>query len=228
MRVGAVEERYATYRFSIELAKSAIGSRFSLQHPELRIELVNRLELEEEQLLIEGRLFGPGAAGVGPEILGYPEVIRLELRAEGPDVAYFRLTMALPEVLRVVRRHRILTRYPVIVERGRMRFETITTPSQVRAALAEFRARVGDAEIEAVRHGPVVLGQLGLTPAQELVFRIAMSEGYFDVPRRTSLTRLAGRLGRSVSSTSETLARIRKQLTDSAIRLAQVPGPTLT
>jgi len=51
-----------------------------------------------------------------------------------------------------------------------------------------------------------------LTPRQTDIFHKAMAAGYFDVPRRVTLTELAARVGVAVSSLSEMLAVVEKKL----------------
>jgi hypothetical protein len=218
-------ETFALYRLAVHLPAGAVGGRFSRQHPALRIELDNRMEVGRGIILADGKLFGPGAAEAADEVRGYPGVHELHLHAEAPDVVFFRLTFATPRIHEVARRHGILTRYPIQVQDGWMRFDTIATRSQVRRAVADMSRRVGATRIEAKRRRVITLGSLGLTPSQEATFRAAAAEGYFDVPRRITLTGLARRLNRSLSSTSESMARIRRQLTSSALEVSSMPGP---
>jgi predicted DNA binding protein len=51
-----------------------------------------------------------------------------------------------------------------------------------------------------------------LTPRQADIFRRAMAAGYFEVPRRVTLTELAARFGVAISSLSEILAVVEKKL----------------
>ncbi len=216
-------EPFGIYRLAIQLPSGAIGPRFTKAHPELRVEIRNRMELDRQSVLLEVAVFGPGAAELADEVRAYPEVNRLEVRAEGPAAAVYRLTMNTPAVLAVIRRHRILTRYPAVVEGGWLRFETLATASDIRKALAGLRRGVGPSHVEAVRRGPVTLGSLGLSRAQEAMFRAALKRGYYDVPRRISVSGLAAHLERSQSTVSEALVRIEKRLAESALQLSVVP-----
>ncbi len=82
---------------------------------------------------------------------------------------------------------------------------------KVRRLLDAMRSKVPDLTVESVRHDSAQ-GREILTPRQEELFRRAMAEGYFEVPRRVTLTELAARLGMAVSSLSEALAIIEKKL----------------
>ncbi len=67
------------------------------------------------------------------------------------------------------------------------------------------------AGVEAVYHGQEDAHQQ-LTPRQREVLRQAMEDGYYDVPRRTSLTEMAAKLGVSKAALCETLQVIEKKV----------------
>ena len=228
-RAERAKEPFAVYRLAVRLPAKAVGYRFSTTHPELRIEVQNRMEVSPRHLLTDGRVLGPraeeSASEWSREVENYPGVTEVDLQVEGPDVAHFRLTQVTPTVHHVMRRHRVLTRFPIVIQDGWMRFETVATSGQMRKALLDLERRVGASHVEAVRKGPAPLGGLGLGRAHEAVFRAAMAAGYFDVPRRISVTGLAARLGRGKSTVSESLAIVEKRLADAALQLALVQVP---
>jgi predicted DNA binding protein len=216
-------EPYAVYRLALELPRTALGGALSRIHPELRIEVANRLELPAELLLLDVRVFGPAAGDHADEIRRFPGVIGVEVHAEGPETAMYRLVQRMPIVMQLIRHHRVLARYPMTIQDGWMRFETIAKASQVRQLLKDATRRMGAGHVEAVHHGPLLARNLGLTAPQEALFRAALSAGYFNSPRGISITDLAERLGRSKSSTSEMLSKIQRRLAESAVQLDLAP-----
>lgn len=52
----------------------------------------------------------------------------------------------------------------------------------------------------------------GLTPSQQEALAVALEQGYFDVPRTTTLVEIAERLGVSDQAVSERLRRGEKHL----------------
>ena len=222
-RHGHGEEPYAVYRLAVELPKGAIGAVFSRAHPELRIELENRVEVEPGIVLWDVRGFGPRAADWSEEIRKFPDIVNVEVHEEGPETAMYRITQRTPLILKVLQHHRILAQYPIALKDGWMRFETLAKASQVRALLRELTQRVGPNRVEAVRRGPVLARTLGLTAPQDALFRAALAAGYFSVPRGISVSDLAEKLGRSKSNTSEMLSKIQRRLAESAVQLDLVP-----
>jgi HTH DNA binding domain len=223
LRRQGVDESYSAYRIAIQLPKSALGSYFTLLHPELRVELVNRMEVGPELLLAEARLTGPRAGDWAEQVQQFPGVREVAIQPEGPTSAVYRILLSAGVVQKIVQKHRVLARYPIVMESGWMRFETVATPSQIRPFLRDLVRRAGPSHVESVRRRAVSLRTLGLTPSQDAVFRAALSAGYFSVPRGISVSGLAGRLGRSKSNTSEILSRIQRRLAESALQLDMAP-----
>lgn len=89
------------------------------------------------------------------------------------------------------------------------------------AALTRFRDVCRDRDIgytvERIdRQGPDP-GEVGLQPKQEQTLRLALSRGYFDVPRDVTLQELADELGVSDQSVSERLRRGIETIVDESL-----------
>jgi hypothetical protein len=210
---------YALFRVSAQLQESTWGFQFSRKYPELRMELLNRLELRPGELLVELRLLGDEADRLAHEWHGLPGILSLESHRESDVSVLYRVISDTPSIHAITQRHRVLTRYPIVVQDGWSRFETFGSPSQIRAFLDDLQRQVGPNRVESLRQGSASLRSLGLTPAQDSVFRAALSTGYFGAPRGISVTTLARRLGRSKSTVSVTLAKIQRRLADSALQI---------
>lgn len=195
------------------------GYRISHAHPELRIEILNRLDVDDEHQVLEARVLGPDAASYAKELRSLPGALEVHVYSATDRSAMYRALLKTAPAIRVIRAHRILARYPIVLQDGWIRFETVATRSQIRRMLREFGGRVGPARIEAIRRGPVRTADLGLSSPQEAVFRAALQAGYFNAPRGISLTELARQLGRSKSTISEQLAKVQRRLAESALQL---------
>ena len=215
--------KFAVYRIALRTKEGSLSDIVTRGHPELRIEILNRLELSNDTVLIEARAFGPGSTDLVSITKNVPDLVDVGVYPETERSALYRFTIRMPPVLRVLQRHRILTRYPITVVDGWMRFETLALPAQVRALVKDLSREIGPSRIEAVRQGSVSPSTLGLTPSQLIVFRQALASGYFGSPRRISLSELAKRLGRSKSTVSQQIALIQRRLAESALRLKWAP-----
>ncbi len=228
LRLRALEPRqsYAVYGIALRMPPNTLATAFTVAHPDLRLEVINRMSVDPDLTLTETRILGPEPADLSEwreEIGRFPGVEQVEIHQEGAGRVLCRTLVSTNQVERVIQRHRVLARYPLVIQNGWVRFETLATPSQIRPFLREVERRVGPSHVESVRRHSVGLGSLGLTSSQETVFRAALRTGYFSVPRRISVSGLAQQLGRSKSSTSEMLSKIHQRLAESALQLDLVP-----
>jgi len=101
-------------------------------------------------------------------------------------------------------------KYPVIVTAGKATMEFITE----RWRVDEFMTKMSENGItpEILRIGSVRMAAL-LTATQEKIVKVALANGFFEIPRGIELQELAGELGIGASSLSESLRRIFKKLT---------------
>lgn len=210
---------YALFRVAARLEEATWGSRFSRKYPHLRMEILNRMELRGGELLVELRLIGPGAEKLQEEWPVLPRILELESHREADQSYLYRVTSTTPSIHAITQRHGVLTRYPIVVHDGWSRFETFGRPEQIREFLEELRREIGPNRVESIQEGSASFQSLGLTPAQDTVFRAALSSGYFGAPRGISVTTLARNLGRSKSTVSVTLAKIQRRLADSVLQL---------
>jgi len=212
-------EDYSLYRVEAPLSKDGWGYSFSRAHPSMRLELLDRIEVGENLLLAEVRMMGPGAFDWPKESHRYPNVIHFETIPESANSVVYRVNYRTPSIHTITQRHGVLTRYPIIVQDGISQFETFASHAQMRSYLKELKARVGPSQVGSVQRGSVSTQSLGLTPNQVAIFQEAVGAGFFHVPREITLTELAERLGRSKSTISTSLVKIRKRLAESALQV---------
>ena len=213
------QPRLFEFRISIELPSDSLGGDFSRAHPEIRYEIRNRMTVAGGRLLLEIAARGPGAGTYVEQVRRTRGVKTVQVYRETAESAVFRIVQLIPVVDRVIAKHRILTKYPILLESGTLRFETVAEAAQVRGLLRELRKRVGPSRVEAVRRGSFSPRTLNLTPAQDRVFREALAQGFFSVPRGISVTELAARLGRSKSTVSVDLSNIRRRFIDTVMKV---------
>ncbi len=210
---------YSLYRIAAQLGKDSWGYRFSRAHPGVRIELLDRLEVGTDLILVEVRMMGPGAFDWARESQKEPGVVRVESHVEDSRTVLYRVTFRAPAIHIVTREHKILIHYPIIIQSGVSQFETFGTGPQMRSYLDDLTRRVGPSHVTAVRRASVPSASLGLTQVQDTIFRDAVALGYFRSPRAISVTGLAERLGRSKSTVSAALVKIQRRLAESALQI---------
>jgi predicted DNA binding protein len=208
------DAEYALYRAVTRTRPGTLVYEFTRAHPENEFEILNRMEVPGDLLLIEVRVTGPDPGRLAREGTQFSEVVSVEAFPTGPRECLHRVLQRLPPMHRIAREHRILARYPLRIRAGALEFETVARRPQMRALVRALERDVGPTRVLSVRPAFPSLDTLGLTPAQKIVFREAVSAGYFGVPRGISVTELAQRLGRSKSTISIALAQIQRRLAD--------------
>jgi hypothetical protein len=105
----------------------------------------------------------------------------------------------------------IVWRLPCSVKNGVFPMMVSGSEGNIHKLLKAAKARSMSVVVEAVHHAENGAVEL-LTTRQAAVFSLAMAAGYFDVPRRITLTDLAAKIGVAGSSLSEILAIVEKKL----------------
>ncbi len=127
----------------------------------------------------------------------------------GPDHLLMNVKSTEPRILGAAVKAKILLQYPVEVGEGLATMTVIAKRSRV----DKFIENLGEHEITTTfqsigrYQAPAVL-----TPHQEAILHAALESGYFDIPRRITLTALASGVNLSPSTVSEILRRIFKKL----------------
>jgi predicted DNA binding protein len=123
----------------------------------------------------------------------------------------------MPAYLTLAERHEALLRYPRVVKNGWYVVEVAAQVCQLRELVAELRRLSRSVQIVRFGRDPMRTFPPTLTAHQHALLHHALAAGYFDVPRRVTLTELAGMLHRSKSSLSQTLARVERELAESSV-----------
>jgi predicted DNA binding protein len=204
-------------RLEFEIPSSVWLSVFSRKHPDLSIDVNQTTPIAGNDILGEFEISGPAREWTR-EISRYPDVISVERLHVLPGPGWYRVRYRQPIYLAVAEKLEMQIRYPRIVVNGAFRCETIARGPEIRRLVRALRAAGCHPRIISLHgetFGPV---RSLLTPVQRALFRQALDAGYFEVPRRTTLTELAKRVLRSKSSVSRTLAVVEQKIADFASR----------
>lgn len=204
---------------------------FSRRHPELIVEAVNVVAIDHKGIVGEFEIHGADTDWT-KEIAGCPGVFDVENLSAQRYSGRYRVRYRYSPLVPLVSESQSLVRFPATVRNGRMDCELIVWRPQLRRlleGLSEFgnKARLVSLGppgprrrtltfVRGSKHGPTPQGDrnsrrsatLDLTPTQRLLFHQAFALGYYDVPRRITLTKLALKVSRSKSSISKTLAAV--------------------
>ncbi len=205
-------QRILAVRLKVPLPEGIWSRPFSLAHPGLHLDLIDRMEVGMGLTLVEVRIQGRDAGDWGEEIRTLPNVTDVEVIAAAEESGLYRVIYRGDPFTPLLRKLKLLRHLPIPIQQGVATWTVVGPEPKVRQLLKELESIAPDARVESVRRGPLSQGACSLTPRQHEILRRALAEGYFDVPRRVSLTELALMIGVAISTLSVTLAIIEKKI----------------
>lgn len=211
-RVATAAGPVSVCRLRVPLPDAAWIARFSREHADVTIEILSRLDLGARRSLSEVRLRVPEPAPWVEEIRGIDQVEEVELLTSTPSEVRLRVIHLTSPFVPIFRQMRLIRRFPFTIRAGEASWVVIASEQKIRQLLYRLSGRAAGVVLESVRHADVTTGGEVLTSRQNELLQRAIAEGYFDVPRKITLTRLAAREGMAVSSLSEALAIVEKKL----------------
>jgi predicted DNA binding protein len=207
-------DRMAVVKLRFEIPHRVFVYPFTRRHPDLLAIVTASQPVAERRLLAEISVVEPRPTDRTSELLaldGVHSVTRVD--PVGPRTRY-QLVVDEPCYLLLIDRLEVLLRYPRTAQDGEYVMEVASRVSQLRRLVDELRKLSPEVTVLAFGRDRMRTAPPTLTPRQGALLRQALSAGYFDVPRRISLTGLAEKLGRSKSSVSHGLARVEKALAE--------------
>jgi predicted DNA binding protein len=205
-------------RIRFEISEDLPLKEFTIAHPELEASIVATQTLPDGHAVIEFDVTSQRPADYTGELGHCPHVLSVtRIDPVGPRTRYQALIDLTPSYVKVVNEFGALLRYPRLVARGKHTAEVAARTSQIRRVLQGMRQICSEVEVLRFGRGPMRTCPSGLTPHQVALLHHSLSAGYFDVPRRVTLTGLARGLNRSKSSVSRALAIIERQLVESSV-----------
>lgn len=142
----------------------------------------------------------------------------LETLRQSESDAVYRVRVHTCPIVKVHQDLQLPPSFPFTVHNGIENLLVVTSEGKMRDLFARIKELIPGAVLSSVRHEYVVTSESLLTPRQRDFFRLAMENGYWDVPRKTSLADLARQANVAKSTFSEALASIEKKLINDIAR----------
>jgi hypothetical protein len=210
----------------VRIPRSVWNGPFSLAHPQIRIEVLNRSEVTPDVSVSDYWIDGAPPGRWAAEILGYDEVLKVDSLAEVAGGCIYRITYQNPPVIYLYRRLALPIHLPLRIQAGSLEWEVVARRSEFEEVMSYVRSIDPGVTVVSIRRRPLRSHLPMLTQSQQALLAHAMAAGYFAVPRGITLTALAHQLRRSKSSVSEGIALIEKKLLESAMRSGITGAPS--
>ena len=209
---GRPSGRVTICRLRVSLPESAWIGRFSRLHPDVDIQAVSRFDISPQRSVTEIQLRGPASGSWAAELRTLPQVREVEELEGGPSGLHLRVTHQTVKLVPIFRQLHLMVRFPFTIQSGDAFWMVVASEAKIRRLLRRLQDQAPGVVLESVRHTDPTRKAGPLTPRQTDVLRRAMAAGYFEVPRKVTLTDLAKNLGLAASSLSESLAIVEKKL----------------
>lgn len=199
-------------RLRVALPETAWIARFSCEHPDITIEVLSRLDIDPQRSLTEIRLRTVLPGPWEDELLALPQVEAVERLEGAPSATHFRVVHRTSEFIPIFRELQLMRRFPFAIQDGEATWVVVATATKVRRLLRQLQKQGVTTRLESVHPAAPGAAPGDLTARQAELLQRAMAAGYFEVPRKITLTELAKQLGLAPSSLSEALAIVEKKL----------------
>lgn len=187
---------------------------FSRRHRDLVVNVISALPVSGREILGEFEI-DDASMDWGTEIAAFPHVAEADKIETISDTGRYRVRYRHAPMVLLVARSGVLIRFPVMIRNGMMYWEMIGERSRMTRAMG-ILGRVGaNPRLLSLSGSPLGTAP-HLTPIQRNLFYEALASGFFDVPRRITLTQLAEKVSRNKSSVSKTLHRLELKLAEFA------------
>ena len=210
-----VEDEVVELKFSFPIPSSKWLSRFSFSYPSLQINMLSTLILSKNQGSALFQIKGGKKKVLDNfwnEFCEFYDADKYTLvYRDATSILISVLSSDSPWVLHTLIEAHFVLLFPIKIRNGSISIELIAPRHKIDLIFNNPAWKNVDISIEQIgQYCPDSL----LSERQLNVLHLALQHGFFDIPRKTSLSGLAGGLKISPSALSENLRRINKKLAE--------------
>jgi len=204
-----MKEDFVQIKVQISVPKSKWLAMYNEKYPELTFNIFSKYLIDENTGVTLFQVTGNTVKRFLKEFRSRIAKDAFQLLFEGVDRVLLNIKTKDPWILSALVKTELLIMYPVPVKNGEILMDTITSRKKFDQFLSELDAQKIKYSIKSVGYfRPIPL----LTKNQIEILNLAVKLGYFEIPRKISLTNFAKRLEISPSALSETMRRINNKL----------------
>ena len=186
----------------------------SKKHPSFDIQITSFIPVSQDPFVGNSLITinGTQPSQIIPDIEKHPSLIALEVMTESPTFLTLNTRTKDQLLLRALVKNFILVQLPVKIFDGKAEFNITASRANIDGFIEMLQGHHIDVEIKNIGQYSGDLLKNILTPRQLFVYKKAKQEGYYDSPRRITLSELAVTLNTAKSSLSALFQRIHKKL----------------
>ena len=208
--------------FSLSIPQDKWLAKTSITHPELQFNLLSMLPLSSNQGNTLLQIKGLNLDKFWDEFKKVHENQNYNLIFQDDNSLLFNMVIADPWVLKTIFDAQLHLRFPIVIHNGKISIELIGSRGKIDQLLNKNKNwKEVEISIKQVKkYCPDTL----LTPRQLEILGKSLLNGFFDIPRKKSLSDLAKDIGISPSALSENIRRINKKLAEHYISCIDLPS----
>ncbi|WP_457557176.1 helix-turn-helix domain-containing protein [Candidatus Harpocratesius sp.] len=196
-------------RFQFQIPEGKILSKLSKEFPRFQFNLQSLLPLPENRGISLIEVKGRNLARFQKVITQIISKNQFTVLYEMEDSLLLNFQMEDPWFLLTIIKTNLILKYPIIVQANQIYVDLVAERSKIDQLFDEFEEHSIPYSIKHI--GRFITNPV-LTYKQEQVLKTALDLGYFEIPRKISLSLLAKRLQVAPTSLSEMFRRIFKRL----------------
>lgn len=198
--------------FSLSIPPEKWLSKFSISYPDLQFNLLSMLPLSANQGNTLLQVKGINLDQFWEEFSKIQNKLKYNLIFKDEKTILLNFIIGDPWILQTIFDAQLFLRFPVLIQDGRISIELIGSRTKI-DLLINNNENWKNVEISIQQIRKYCPDSL-LTPRQLEILTQSLSNGFFDIPRKKSLSLLAKEIGISPSALSENVRRINKKLAE--------------
>lgn len=200
-----------------QLPPETVLSVFSLRHSDLVVIVLGLQPTLGGKVVMEVDCVDSQQVDYTSEIRKLPGVLSVFRLGARQFRTRFRMVAAPPRFLTAALRIGAVFRYPVVVRNGQCTIVVEASAQGLRRMMRELRRLAEGVKVLSWGRESLPTFPPSLSSRQQGLLYQAIAAGYFDVPRRITLTALAGQVHRSKSSVSRALSLIENRIVEASV-----------
>jgi predicted DNA binding protein len=206
-------------KFKLNMPQDRPLCSLSIRYPTVKCFILSLLSMGDQKGLSVLQITGINSEKFKTELLANNFKNSREIFSDHSQLHIISLESTDPWILQQIVDLGLGLRYPVLIEKGILHIEILAERKKIDVLLNRFTKKQVEFRLQSIgrtRIKPV------LTADQEKILQITLDRGFYQVPRKISLSKLAQKFNISASALSERLRRINAALARNYFKFASV------
>jgi len=202
-------------KLKIDIPQDKWLFKFNQKYPELNFNILSKFLIDDKTGLTLFQINGPSVTQFLKDFKDESNRFSSQILFEGEGLVILNVKVVDPWILNILVKTELLIVYPILVKEGIIRIEAITERFKVDHFMTGLEKKGIRAVIKSI--GYYDKSTL-LTQRQHEILTLANKNGYFEIPRKITLSEFATTIRISKSALSETMRRIYKRLAENFLQ----------